>query len=85
MGKTLFFAKNNHSDSAELWSASVDLLHNIDFLIKNRIKIITPIRAHVFFTTFKNSPKIEFFEFCFEIGFELKFKPSSFNRPVRAE
>jgi len=37
------------------------------------------IRAHIFFPTFENSPKIEFFEFCFEIGFKLKFKPSSFN------
>jgi len=36
-------------------------------------------RARVFFPTFENSPKIEFFEFCYEIGFELKFKPSSFN------
>ena len=29
------------------------------FLIKSRIKIITPIRAHVFFPMFENSPKIE--------------------------
>jgi len=37
------------------------------------------IRVNVIFTTFENSLKIEFFEFCFEIGFKLKFKPSSFN------
>ena len=68
-----------HSDSTELWSARVDIHHSIDFLIKSRIKIITPIRAYAFFPTFKNSPKIEFFEFCFEIGFKLTFKLSSCN------
>ena len=48
-------------------------------LAEKGIFLISPIRANVIFTTFENSPKIEFFEFCYEIGFKLKFKPSSFN------
>jgi len=40
---------------------------------------MTPIGARVFFPTFENLPKIEFIEFCIEISFKLKFKPSSYK------
>jgi len=32
------------------------------------------IRAHIFLPTFENSPKIEFFEFCHEIGINQSSK-----------
>jgi len=37
------------------------------------------IKAHVFFPTFENLPKIEFFEHYYEIGFKIKVQTFLFQ------